>query len=102
MYWEPVADGVDISAEALVKLYEDEYLSVNISYSSLDSDGSEYIGEWVFMQFDDPRVKLLGYEKVEGPFTFQGKTLSWFYIINYADLNTSEIQRPQHWHGTIT
>ena len=55
MYWEPVADGVDISAEALVKLYEDEYLSVNISYSSLDSDGSEYIGEWVFMQFDDPR-----------------------------------------------
>jgi hypothetical protein len=27
----------------------------------------------LFMQFDDAGVPLLGFEKVEGPFTFQGE-----------------------------
>jgi hypothetical protein len=102
MYWEPVADGVSISAQALGSLYEDQSFRVNITYYAIDWDGSEEIGEWVFMQFDDARVNLLGYDKVEGPFTFQGQTLSWYYIINYADLGTLEIQPPEHWHGTIS
>jgi hypothetical protein len=102
MYWEPVADGVEMSVEALGGLLEDESFGVNITYSSLDSDGSEYVGEWVFMQFDDPRVELLGYEKVEGPFTFQGETLSWFYNISFTSLSTLRIRPPRHWHGKIT
>lgn len=102
MYWEPVADGVNISAEALGDIYEDQHFNVSISYSSRDIDGSEYIGEWVFIQFDDDRVELVGYEKIKGPFTFQGQTLSWYFVVNATDLDFLEIKPPEHWHGTIT
>jgi hypothetical protein len=102
MYWEPVADGVQISAEALGDLYEDQSFNINVSYYSLDEDGSEYVGEWAFIQFNDERVELVGYEKMEGPFTFQGQTLSWYYIVSAADLGSLQILPPQHWHGDIT
>ena len=58
--------------------------------------------EWVFMEFDRDDVELIGCSKVEGPFTFQGKTLSWYYIIPYTEIGNLEIQPPLHWHGDIT
>lgn len=103
MVWAAVADGVDISASVVGgPAREDENFSVEVSWNSLDSDGSEVVGDWVFMEFDRDDVELVGYSKVEGPFTFQGKTLSWYYIIPYSELGSLEIQPPLHWHGDIT
>ncbi|KAG7357174.1 hypothetical protein IV203_001862 [Nitzschia inconspicua] len=102
MYWEPVADGVAINVKALQeKLFEDQSFRFNISYSSKDVDGSEIIGDVVFIQFEDERVQLLGYEKVEGPFSFQGHVLSWYYIVSLSDLEMLEILPPLHWHGDL-
>ncbi|KAG7360730.1 PT repeat/fibro-slime domain containing protein [Nitzschia inconspicua] len=102
MYWEPVADGVEINVETLQeKLFEDQSFNFNISYSSKDIDGSEIIGDVVFIQFEDERVQLLGYEKEEGPFSFQGHVLSWYYIISSSDLEMLEILPPLHWHGAL-
>lgn len=103
MFWEAVADGVSISANVIGgPAMEDENFTVGVTWESLDIDGSEVIGEWVFMEFDRDDVELIGYTKVEGPFTFQGKTLSWYYIIPYSEIGSLQIHPPVHWHGDIT
>lgn len=102
MYWAPVADGVAISAEAQGPLLEDESFGMNFSWTSLDIDGSEVPGEWVFIEFDREDVEILGYEKIQGPFTFQGKTLEWYYAFPFTQIEFVQIQPPLHWHGMLT
>ena len=62
MFWEAVADGVSINADVIGgPAREDESFNVEVTWESLDIDGSEIIGEWVFMEFDRDDVELIGY-----------------------------------------
>jgi hypothetical protein len=100
-YWEPVADGVGIFATAEGPLLEDANFTMNVKWGSLDIDGSEEVGEWAFIQLDE-NAQLIGYEKVEGPFTFQNYTLSGYYMVRSSDLNALQIQPRLNWHGVIS
>lgn len=102
MYWEPVADGVGITVNSKPgKLFEDQIFGLNVSYSAIDTDGSETIGEKVYIQFEDRSIEIMGYSLKEGPTVIYGTTLTWYYEINAADLNTLQIVPPVHWHGVL-
>lgn len=108
-YWGPVADGATISVSTTDVLEEDQEFSLDINWTSLDVDGSETQGEWVYIVLDENadlfgynvNGEFFGYQRIEGPFIIEGTSISGFYNVSRWSLEFLTIRPRLHWHGVI-
>jgi hypothetical protein len=99
---DPVADGVNISASPDAGV-EDIAIDLNISLGLIDTDGSEVIGGYVYVQLGEGATLVGAYptatttEAAEGAIALGGT----FYKVPVADLATLQALAAPNWHGSI-
>lgn len=100
---DPVADGVAIFAAPGAGI-EDTPIDLNIALSERDVDGSETIGNDVYVRLSNGATLLGGYAVVAAgdPDASIGATsLIGYYRVPLADVATLQAQPAPNWHGTV-
>ncbi|MBL8883016.1 MAG: type I secretion C-terminal target domain-containing protein [Hyphomicrobium sp.] len=100
---DPVADGVAIFAAPDAGV-EDLPIDLNITLSERDVDGSETIGNDVYVRLSNGATLLGGYAVVAAgdPDASIGATsLVGYYRVPLADVATLQAQPAPNWHGTV-
>lgn len=101
---KPIADGPAISLSAPNGL-EDVPLSVSIGISEIDIDGSEEIGEFVYLLISDNALLNGTYAIVDASDSdaiVAGESVVGYIRVPLADLaNPLDIIPPLNWHGTF-
>ncbi len=101
---DPVADGVGIAATPDAGI-EDTPIDLNLTLSELDVDGSEVIGDHVYLRLSDGATVVGGYPVVlagDGDATIDGTNLVGFIKVPVADVPNLQILPAANWHGAIS
>ncbi|MCH9807587.1 MAG: type I secretion C-terminal target domain-containing protein [Alphaproteobacteria bacterium] len=93
-----VADAPNITA-APAGGTEDTPVDLNLNLSLTDTDGSEDLGDDVYIRLDNGATLLGGYPVVTE--TVDGVNLAGYYKVPVTDLAGLQIQGAADWHGTV-
>ena len=101
MYFAPDPDGVSFGLTH-GSSREDEGIDVDLSATLIDNDGSEKMGEYVYMQLSDGAT-LSGFSYTVGPIMlYSGEFLTGnWYLLDPTMLNGLIIEPALNWHGPL-
>jgi hypothetical protein len=107
LFFQPVGDGVGMSLSNTESL-EDQLIELGLSLSTLDSDGSETIGDYVYFQLSDG-ANLQSYSNATGSYSFYstgtytvyGTELVGYYRVLRSEISYLWIGPAIHWHGPL-
>ncbi|MCH9806097.1 MAG: type I secretion C-terminal target domain-containing protein [Alphaproteobacteria bacterium] len=78
---------------------EDTPVDLNLNLSLNDTDGSEVLGDHVYIRLDNGATLLGGHPVVTE--TVDGVNLAGYYKVPIADVAGLQIQGAANWHGTV-
>jgi len=96
-YYQPVADGVNMSV-GNKNSNEDELIDLDLRLNAADIDGSENVGDFVYIQLSDDAV-LQGYST--GTYMVNGTELVGYYRVLRSEVSGLTIMPAFHWHGPL-
>lgn len=104
VYVDPVADGVEITVHPN-EAFEDEAIIMNASVSEIDRDGSEVVGDYVYLSLSNDAIPLGDFSVVdflEDDTVVDGTSLIGWYRIPTEQLSNLTVLPKENWHGSLS